>query len=324
MQTAKSEAAPKGVPEFYLSRLFDAPRALVFKCWIDAGHLARWWGPEGFTNPVCEADPKPGGVYRIVMRGPDGSEHPMKGVFREIVANERIVKEDDLSEHSAESHDLYDPGRDKSKTPNFKILTTVTFADEGKKTRVTIRQRFDRIDLRDNAIKVGMYEGWSGSFEKLDDLVAAIKGSEREIVVTRVFDTPRAVVFKAFSDAENIGKWWGPNGFTTTVHEMDFRTGGEWRHTMHGPDGKDHPNRSVYTEIKEPERIAYDHYAYNQTDLHFRAVVSFEEQGRKTRVSLRLKVADRATRDGFVNFGAVEGGYETLGRLGAYLAKLGG
>jgi uncharacterized protein YndB with AHSA1/START domain len=245
----------------------------------------------------------------------------MKGVFHEIVPNERIVKEDDLSEHSEQSHDLYDPKRDKSKPPEFKILTTVTFADEGQGTRVTIRQHFDRVDLRDNALKVGALEGWGESFERLDDIVAALKDSPREFNLARVFHYPREVVFRCFDDPANMGKWWGPNGFRTTVHKHDFRVGGTRRFTMHGPDGTDYDNRSVFTAIEVPARIEYDHYAGDSTNLHFHAVITFEEVEKGTRVNLRLIVADAGTRDGFVKFGAVEGGYQTLGRLAAYLAS---
>ena len=74
--------------EVVLTRTFAAPRSLVFKAWIDPEHLAQWWGPHGFTNPVRELDPRPGGRWRIVMRGPDAADHPAKGVYREVVAPE--------------------------------------------------------------------------------------------------------------------------------------------------------------------------------------------------------------------------------------------
>src|SRR5277367_1844677 len=77
--------------EVVITRVFDAPPALVFKAWTDPKHLKVWWGPKGFTNPVCEVDAQVGGALRIVMRGPDGTEYPMRGVFREVVAPERLV-----------------------------------------------------------------------------------------------------------------------------------------------------------------------------------------------------------------------------------------
>jgi uncharacterized protein YndB with AHSA1/START domain len=77
--------------EITITRVFAAPRALVFSAWTDARHLAQWWGPKGFTNPVCEFDARVGGAIRIHMRGPDGAVYPMKGEIRELLAPERLV-----------------------------------------------------------------------------------------------------------------------------------------------------------------------------------------------------------------------------------------
>ena len=74
-----------GKREVVITRVFDAPRALVFKAWTDPKHIARWWGPMGFTNPICELDARVGGAWRIVMRSPTGIEYPCGGVYREIV-----------------------------------------------------------------------------------------------------------------------------------------------------------------------------------------------------------------------------------------------
>jgi uncharacterized protein YndB with AHSA1/START domain len=83
--------------------------------------------------------------------------------------------------------------------------------------------------------------------------------SDREITITRVFDAPRELVFEAWTDPEQVVRWFGPNGFTTTVHEMDARPGGIWRFTMHGPDGADYPNRVEFIEVVKPERLVYNH-----------------------------------------------------------------
>ncbi len=76
--------------------------------------------------------------------------------------------------------------------------------------------------------------------------------AEREIVATRVFDAPRALAFKAWTEPTHLARWWGPNGFTITTYEMDFRVGGAWRFVMHGPDGRDYQNENVYVEIVSP------------------------------------------------------------------------
>ena len=150
----------------------------------------------------------------------------MRGIFREIVPNVRIVKQDDVSEHSAEWHDMVDPDRKGQGKRQIDMLTTVTFEDLGGGTKVTITTRFPSIALRDNFAKIGMKEGWSSSLEKLEELLEAIKGNDREISITRLIGAPLGRVFAAFSDPEGLAVWWGPNGFTTTTRTLEFRVGG--------------------------------------------------------------------------------------------------
>ncbi len=113
--------------EVTITRLFDAPRTMVFKAWTDAEQLAQWWGPKGFTNPVCEIDARVGGALRIHMRSPDGSIYPMKGEIREINPPERIVFTNIALD--AAGHHIIEG------------LTVVTFAEEGGKTRLTVQTR---------------------------------------------------------------------------------------------------------------------------------------------------------------------------------------
>ena len=147
--------------------------------------------------------------------------------------------------------------------------------------------------------------------------------SDREIVITRVINAPRELVWEAMTDPKQVVKWWGPNGFTTTIHEMDFRVGGVWRQTMHGPDGRNYPNRSVFTEIVQPERISYSHgWDAKGAGEMFRATWTFEAQGEKTKLTMRSVFPSAAERDKVVKeFGAIEGGKQTLGRLAAHLIQ---
>jgi uncharacterized protein YndB with AHSA1/START domain len=87
---------------------------------------------------------------------------------------------------------------------------------------------------------------------------AATEAADRELVFTRVYDAPRELVFEAWTDPKHLTQWWGPNGFTTTIHEMDVRPGGVWRLVMHGPDGKDYNNRIAFLEVVKPERLVYN------------------------------------------------------------------
>ena len=145
-----------------LTRVYDAPRSLVFQMWVDPKHMARWWGPKIFTNPVCEIDARPGGRIRIVMRGPQGSDYdrdfPMSGTFLEVVEPERLV-----FTAVAEDND----GR-----PLLEAHTVVTFEDVGGKTRLTVHANAVGLAPIASQMLAGMEQGWTQSLEKLAELVA--------------------------------------------------------------------------------------------------------------------------------------------------------
>ena len=149
---------------------------------------------------------------------------------------------------------------------------------------------------------------------------------DREIVITRVFDAPRELVWDAWTDPKHVVRWWGPRGFTTTIHEMDLRPGGVWRLTMHGPDGRDYYNNIVFGEIVPPERLVYRHVPSEGTEpVGHQTIVTFEARGNKTDLTLRLVFDTNEARDYAINaYHAVEGGKQTTGRLADYLATLPG
>jgi uncharacterized protein YndB with AHSA1/START domain len=147
--------------------------------------------------------------------------------------------------------------------------------------------------------------------------------ADREIVITRVFDAPRELLWNAWTDPKQVVRWWGPRGFTTTIHEMDVRPGGRWVQTMHGPDGTDYPGESVFLEVVEPERIVYTILGGKKDEPahQFEATWTFEAQGDKTKLSLRMFFPSLEAREDVVRkYGAIEGGNQTLDRLGEHLA----
>lgn len=146
--------------EVVITRIFDAPRALVFKAWIDPKHLKRWWGPKMFTNPVCEVDARVGGTWRIVMRGPDGVDYPCGGVYREIVEPERLV--------------FTNIATDNDGNPILDGLTTVTFAEERGKTKLTLTTRAVALVEYAAAYLQGMEAGWTQSLETLAEELAKL------------------------------------------------------------------------------------------------------------------------------------------------------
>lgn len=140
--------------ELVITRVFDAPRELVFKAWTDPKHVAQWWGPHGFTNPVCELDVRPGGAIRIHMRGPDGTVYPMTGVYQEIVEPTRLV--------------FSSAALDEQGTPLFEVLTTVAFAEHGRKTTMTVKARVVKSTSEAAPYLKGMEAGWTQSLERLE------------------------------------------------------------------------------------------------------------------------------------------------------------
>ncbi len=179
-ETRKSSATESAEKEFVITRVFNAPRELVWKAWTESERMAHWWGPRSFTNPVCELDGRSGGPYRIVMRGADGAEYPLKGVYREIVEPEQLVMTMDCSEHPAAWHDLVKPNRQKGEdNPAGGMLSTVTFEELDGKTKLTVRTRFSSAAVRDAMLKMGMTEGWSQSLERLTEILALKSGGRR-------------------------------------------------------------------------------------------------------------------------------------------------
>lgn len=145
--------------------------------------------------------------------------------------------------------------------------------------------------------------------------------SEREVTFTRVLDAPPALVWNAWSDVDQINRWWGPAGFTTTTHEFDFTPGGVWRYIMHGPNGTDYPNRVVFREIAPPSRIVYDNaWDLAEAPLEFSVVVTLVPVGQKTRLSLHMTFRDAAAFKTAVElYGVLPGGTQTLDRLAAHV-----
>ncbi len=148
--------------------------------------------------------------------------------------------------------------------------------------------------------------------------------SDRELVITRLVNAPRELVWDAWTQPEQVRHWWGPDGFTQSIHEMEVKPGGVWRFMMHGPDGTDFPNKIVFREVVKPERLSYDHSSDDANDLSsFSTVVIFEDRGDKTFIKMTSTFTKKEDRDRVVKeYGALEGGKQHLRRLDEYTAAL--
>jgi uncharacterized protein YndB with AHSA1/START domain len=147
---------------------------------------------------------------------------------------------------------------------------------------------------------------------------------DRQITATRIFDAPRELVWKTWTDPAHISNWWGPEGFSTTTETMDVRPGGVWKHVMHGPDGTDYPNETVFIEVVEPERLRYTNSGgvEDRTFAKFESVVTFTDMAGKTELTVKMTFESAKIRDKIAEeYGAIEGLHQMLGRLKQFLAS---
>jgi uncharacterized protein YndB with AHSA1/START domain len=301
--------------EIVLTRVFDAPRELVWKAWTDPQQVVQWWGPKGFTTTIHMMEVKPGGVWRHTMHGPDGTDYPNKCVFIEVVKLERIV---------------YSHSGGKKGDPGAQFEVTWTFQAQGNKTKLTLRMVFPSAAARENVVKTyGAMEGGKQTLERLSEHLAKTDSSvsapaEREIVLTRVFDAPRALVFKAWTDPKLMAQWWGPKGFTNPICELDPRVGGTWRIVMRTPDGHEYPCDGVYREIVKPERLVFTNIARDKDGnpvIDGLTTVTFTEHDGKTTLTLRTRGTAVVDYAAAYLLGMETGWTQSLERLAQLVAK---
>lgn len=319
-ENAKTNTATRAIErELAITRVLDAPRSLVFKAWMDPKQVAQWWGPRGFTNPLCELELRPGGAIRINMRGPDGTLYPMTGVYREILEPERLV--------------FTSAALDEKGHPLLELLHTVAFTEQGGKTTLTLLARVVKTTAEAAPYLEGMEAGWTQSLERLEACVAKPiqEPAERELVITRFFDAPRSLVFEAWTKPEHLMRWWAPKGFTTPFCKIDLRLGGVLHYCMRSSEGRDIWGIGVYREIVEPERIVYtDAFAdakgnpvppahYGMSSGHppeTFVTVTFAEHEGKTMLTLRHSILESVVE----REGTQQGWTEMLDRLAEDLA----
>lgn len=314
-------ATTKNKDELIITRIFDASREKVWKAWTDPELLKRWWGPKYFTAPVSKIDFRVGGKYLSCMRGPDGKDYWSTGVYREIIPNEKLVVTDSFADEKGNvvpaSH--YGMAGDWP----LELLVTVTFEELGNKTKMI---------LRHEGIPSGMMReltetGWSESFDKLAESIITggtriiAERGKQEVIITRVFDASRDLLFKAHTDKNLIPQWWGPARFKTTTDKLDVKPGGLWRFVQRDAAGSTYAFHGVYHELS-PERIVGTFEFEGMPGRVSLDSVTFEEMGGKTKLIEKTVFQSVEDRDGMLKEGMEEGVYESMDRLAELLAKL--
>lgn len=319
-----SDAAPiVGERDITATRIFDAPRDLVFKLWTDPKHLANWWGPRGFTTTTFNMDVKPGGVWRFVMHGPDGTDFQNKITYVEVDAPKKLV---------------YKHGGDKDVEPvNFQVTVNFDEHDGGRKTKLTMQMQFpSNVAMRHVIDKYGAVEGLKQTLGRLEEKLAK-KNEPEEFVISRAFDAPRDLVWKAWTQRDRLVQWFGPKGWKMTTANLDFRPGGIFHYCLTGADGNEMWGKFVYREIIPPQRMVWEHSfsdAQGNLTRHPMAptwprqmitTVTFAEYEDKTYVTVRWTTLN-ATPEEQKTFDSSHDGMRmgwggTFEQLAEYLAK---
>lgn len=304
--------------ELTVTRTFHASRKLVYKAWTDPKHLPMWWGPQSFTITTHELDIRPGGVWHYVMHGPDGQDYDNKMTFLEMNAPEQIsyVHGDSIEEEQ------------------FRV--NVTFEEQGQATLLTMRMQFKSAEILEQAVKeYGALEGAASTLSRLEDQLPAITFAQalgHTFKLERIFDAPRELVFKAFSEAEHLQKWWGPQGWTLTVCNLDFKPGGAWHYCMKCIDknqgdfyGYESWGKAIYEEIIGGEKIVYTDYFSDSEGNESQdlppstTTLTFEEYEGKTRVVSVSQYRSAEALKTVVDMGMEQGITETWDRLAQHL-----
>jgi uncharacterized protein YndB with AHSA1/START domain len=297
------------------TRMFDAPRDLVFEAWTHPSHLSHWWGPTGFSITTHAFDFRVGGVWRLTMHGPDGRDYENHVTFDEIVAPERI------SFHHGEAG-----GVDR-----VHHWTYVTFEDVGGKTRLTMSLLFSSVELKERVVRdFGAAEGLTQTVGRLGDYIGSWErnqGLEKNISLSRFFKAPRALVFEAFTNPKHVAQWWGPKGFTNPVCEIDARPGGAMLIHMHHPDGFSHPMTGVVHEVVPNERFVFTAIARDDKGtvlLEAHTTIGFRDEAGGTRLTVEARGKGLQPIARTMLAGMEEGWSQSIDKLEDVLARLTG
>ena len=287
--------------EIRMTRLFDAPRDLVFGAMNTPEHIKSWWGQlgDGLFGSRVRGRPAPG--WRVALRQPhpNGELVTFYGVYREIDAPDRVV-----------FTEIFEP------FPDAESVVTRPLTEENGKTRLTVDVEYPSTEVRDMVLKSGMEQGRRAQLRPArrgrfgaraivtDTQFASVTTPAADtLVVTRVFNAPRELVYAAWTEPKHLEKWQGaPKDMTTTSASADLRPGGTFNATMRAPDGTEHRLQGTYREVVPPERLVFTHTwlgADGRPGPETVVTMTFEQLGAKTKLTLtQTGLASTSSRDG--------------------------
>ena len=299
--------------DIHITRLYDAPVALVWDAWTDLAQLAQWWGPRGFTITTKSKDLRPGGSWDYIMHGPDGKDWPNFARYHEVEQHKLLVYD-----HGATSADA---------KPMFHV--TARFSDVGGKTQLDMRMTFASAEEAQQSRVFIKAAGGNSTWDRLAEYLEKEATHQDVFVIARSFDAPIETVYDMWTKPEHIAAWSAPTGFTMQFHDVDLRPGGHGFYSMTNGQFTMY-GRAEYIEMRKPERIQY---TQQFTDEHgnmsrhpmaptwpakMLTTVQLASEGpSQTRVSLRWEVYGEATDEERATFAMAKAGM-TQGWTGSF------
>lgn len=292
---------------FVIERTYPASPARLYRAFADPAAKARWFhGPEGRWQELERThDLRVGGRERVSGAFADGPVSSYESLIHDMVPGERLI---------------YSYTMKLDDVPISVSLSTVAIAAAAAGVRLLYTEQVVFLDGYDDSGSRKM-----GSEGLFDQLGASLEGADapggepaagaNEVLSTRLLAATPAEIFAAFADPERLARWWGPRGFSSTFEEFDFRVGGHWRFTLHGPDGQNYPNHSVFEEIEPGARIVFEHHPH-----HFRMRIALEPQGESTRIHWRMTFDGPEQRDRVAAI-VIPSNEENFDRLAAELER---
>jgi uncharacterized protein YndB with AHSA1/START domain len=297
----------QGEREVVMTRVFDAPRRMVFEAFSKPELMKKWFGPRGWTLPVCEMDARVGGGFRFVMRGPDGREMGLRGRYVEMEAPARSVHMEAFDDFPGESR------------------VTGEFVEQDGRTTLTVTVEYPSQEARDAVLQMGMPRGAGESYDKLAEMLDRTLRMRAEgetgIVARRNFAAPPEMVFRAYTEPELVRRWLGVwNGWHMSECEIDLRVGGRYRYEWrHEAKGQQMAVGGSFREIVRPERLGTtEQFEDPWYEGECVVLTEFAAAGDGTRMTMTMTFVSAAVRDGAMKSGmdrGMEGSYQMLERL---------
>jgi len=270
---------------FVITRVIKAPREKVFDVFTNPDHLAQWWGPRGFTTSTFEMDVRPGGRWRYIMHGPDGTDYDNRIVYTEVVRPERLVY--------VHSHDIDDDP--------LQFNSSITFEDVEGGTLVTLRVTASSEEQREDMISFGAVEGGTQTLARADEFLSI---GDAMFTYARTFNAPLTRVWDCYTKEEHLTKWWGPKGFVFLSCKLDLRPSGSFHYGMQGPDGSMMWGMLRYREVQPYEKLVFitefsdeegnttRHPLAPNWPLQTMTIATFIETDGKTTISFEVRPVD--------------------------------